>query len=684
MRTLLRHLLGGLLLAAAAPAVAGSVARTEHTTLSLLSEAAAIAPGQTVWLGVRFDLAPEWHVYWRNPGDSGAAPTLAWSLPEGWRAGTIRWPVPDRIRVGPLTNYGYEGSVTFMVPVDVGPSAVGPAGQPVAVRASWLVCREECIPEEASLDLTLPVTDGKPAVAPAVARDFEAARARWPLELPGEATYRLEPGRLVLEVGRVDWPAARIDDLWFAANDWGPVAASGDQRWATEEGRLRLMVPTGDRPPDGSSTLAGLLVLRERLDEGPVVRGFAVQARPAGGASSQSPGTLLGAVALAFLGGLVLNLMPCVLPVLSLKVMGLVREAGAGRRRLVFHGLLFALGVLASFVLLAGALLLLRAGGEALGWGFQLQSPVVVTLLAYLMLAVALNLSGVYHVGHGLMGLGDGLGSRPGAAGAVASGVLAAVVASPCTAPFMGAALGYALTRPPLEALAVFLALGAGFALPVLSLSLWPAWTRWLPRPGPWTGRLQQVLAFPMYSAAAWLVWVVSQQATPRGLAAVLAGLVAVGLAAWLVGQRQAGWRGSAVAATVSGLIALALVPLAGDARLETPASATAWTPERVEALRREGRPVLVNFTAAWCITCQVNERVALATEAVVEARERKQVAYLKGDWTRRDARISRELERHGRSGVPLYLLYPAGPGAPRVLPPVLTEGTVLDALDAL
>jgi thiol:disulfide interchange protein DsbD len=282
------------------------------------------------------------------------------------------------------------------------------------------------------------------------------------------------------------------------------------------------------------------------------------------------------------------------------------------------------------------------------------------------------------------MGLGDGLGSRPGAAGAVASGVLAAVVASPCTAPFMGAALGYALTRPPLEALAVFLALGAGFALPVLSLSVWPAWTRWLPRPGPWTGRLQQVLAFPMYAAAAWLVWVVSQQATPRGLAAVLAGLVAVGLAAWLVGQRQAGWRGSAVAATVSGLIALALVPLAGDARLEAPASATAWTPERVEALRREGRPVLVNFTAAWCITCQVNERVALATEAVVEARERKQVAYLKGDWTRRDARISRELERHGRSGVPLYLLYPAGPGAPRVLPPVLTEGTVLDALDAL
>jgi thiol:disulfide interchange protein DsbD len=668
----------------ALPAGAGPTASTAHVTVALLSERPAVAPGETVRVGLRFDLAPHWHVYWRNPGDSGAAPRFNWRLPEGWRAGAVHWPVPSRIRVGPLTNYGYEGSVTFIVPVEVG-AAAGGSGL-VAVRAAWLVCQEECVPEEAELSLTLPVTEPPAPADEAVRGHFEAVAALWPVPLSTGATYTVEAGRITLRLAGLDWPAERVDDLWLASEAWGPVAASGAQRRAHSDRGIELSAPVGDAPPAPGSPLAALLVLQERTGEAIVTRGFSLEARPdAGTPSPVGPSGLPAALALALLGGLILNLMPCVLPVLSLKAMGLLEEARADRGRLARHGLSYAAGVLASFAALAVLLLALRAGGASLGWGFQLQSPVVVTLLAFLMLLVGLNLSGVFPVGHRLMGAGEALAARRGAAGAFGTGVLASVVASPCTAPFMGAALGYAVTRPAPESLAVFLALGTGFALPVVALGLSPGWARRLPRPGPWMVRLKEGLAFPMYAAAAWLLWVLAQQTSPRGLAAALAGLVLVGLAAWLYGQRRHGWRPAGPGAGLAALASLALLPLVAEGPSAGPAHAGVdpWSPARLDALRAEGRPVLVNFTADWCITCKVNEQVALASETVTRALAERNVAYLKADWTRRDPLITRELERHGRGGVPLYLLYPPS-GAPAVLPQLLTEGLVLEALERI
>ena len=436
------------------------------------------------------------------------------------------------------------------------------------------------------------------------------------------------------------------------------------------------------------SALEGLLVLELEDNGTHVRRGYQVQLAAEPPVAQRVTLGLVLALVFAFLGGLILNIMPCVLPVLGIKVLGLVREAGEERRHLVVHGVTYGAGVLVSFGLLAAGLLILRAGGASLGWGFQLQSPVLVTLLAYLMLLVGLNLSGVFSLGGGLMGAGQSLTDVSGRVRTFATGVLAAVVASPCTAPFMGAALGFAITRPAWEAFAVFLALGAGFALPVVLLCLFPAWVRFIPKPGPWMKRLQQTLAFPLYATAVWLLWVLSQQTDDRAYGAALAGVVVVALAAWVYGQwRPRGWRLGLLASGLTVALALIIGPMAAlDSATQPAASQEArpWSEQEVQALTAAGRPVFVNFTAAWCITCKVNEQLALSTANTRQLFEAHAVAYRVADWTRRDPAITRQLERHGRSGVPLYLLYPPDGKPPVVLPQLLTEGIVADALNAL
>ncbi len=671
------------------PAHGAATVSTAHATVTLLSEQPQATPGQTLWLGLRFELIPHWHVYWRNPGASGAAPVIRWTLPEGWTAGDLHWPVPQRIPVGPLTNYGYEEAVTLLAPVRVpeGPLSAGPLT--LTADAEWLVCRVECIPETGRFTLQLPHLDSSAVADAETRRLFAAARAQWPEADRVTGRYRLagDARTITLEV-----PGLAVDDraeVWFAAYEWGPVDPSGAQSRQTAAAGLALRVPAGDLPLAGDAPLDGLVVV-ETPDGGALTRrGYAVrlEAQPAATGASETLG-LLAALGFAFLGGLILNAMPCVLPVLGIKVLGFVREAGANHRRRVGHGLSYGAGILLSFLALAAALLLLRAGGASLGWGFQLQSPVLVTLLAYLMLLVGLNLSGVFAVGAGLMGTGQALTAGSKLFNTFATGVLAAVVASPCTAPFMGTALGFAITRPASEALAVFLALGVGFALPVVLLSLWPAQARWLPKPGPWMKTFQQVLAFPLYATAAWLLWVLSQQTDARAYGAALAGLVVVALAAWLYGQWQPrGWRLGLLGAALAVVLLLLLRPVAGpDGPAPTRADSErlAWSEARVRELTAAGRPVFVNFTAAWCITCQVNERVALATENTRRLFADRAVAYLVADWTRRDPAITRQLERHGRSGVPLYLWYAPARETPVVLPQLLTEGIVAQALEAL
>lgn len=659
---------------------------TEHATVTLMSEQSMAVPDQTLWLGLRFELIPEWHIYWRNPGASGSAPVIRWTLPAGWEIGELHWPVPKRIRVGPLTNYGYEDSVILLVPVKVppGPQPAGP--QTITADAEWLVCRVECIPESGRLALELNQAGSNTITATGPRELFNASRAQWPEATSLTGHYRLEGDKLSISVDMPGILTRAPADVWFAAREWGPVDASGAQRWEQTGTGLSLGVPAGDLPPAGAMPLEGLLVV-ESAQEGTTVRS-GYQLRLA--AQPLTPGnrnlSLITALVFAFLGGLILNIMPCVLPVLSIKILGFVREAGANRRRLAFHGLSYAAGVLVSFTVLAAILLLLRAGGESLGWGFQLQSPVLVTLLAYLMLLVGLNLSGIFSVGDTLMDTGQSLTGFRGLVGTFATGVLASVVASPCTAPFMGAALGFAITRPGPEALAVFLTLGAGFALPVLLLSLYPAWLRFIPGPGRWMTRFRQILAFPLYATTAWLLWVLSQQTDAVAYGGALAGLVAVAFAAWLYGQlRTRGWRLGLLGAGLAAALALAIGPmLASDSsgdRRNTSRDDRPWSEALVQELTAAGRPVFVNFTAAWCITCMLNEQVALSTENTRQLFEARSVAYLVADWTRRDPAITRQLERYGRSGVPLYLLYSPAAGHPVVLPQLLTEGIVAEAI---
>jgi thiol:disulfide interchange protein/DsbC/DsbD-like thiol-disulfide interchange protein len=669
-----------------------------RVSVTLLSEVASVEPGSSFWVGLRQRITPGWHTYWTNPGDSGEPPTVDWALPTGWQAGPLVFPQPERVPVPPLMSYGYTDEVVLLTRLTA-PAGLAP-GMPVALRAhaAWLVCEKICIPEEADVALTLPVVAGRPAPDATGAPLIERARRAVPAPSPWPTTLRATAETVSIEVAAPGLVADGIAEVAFFPGRWGVIDHAAPQEVTIGRSGITLRAARGLLPDGAATDLDGVLVIREKLDQGPVSQAFAIRA-VAGGSSGAGPSlSLLAAIGLALAGGLVLNLMPCVLPVLSLKAMALVGHAEARAVVVRRHGLAYTAGVLASFAVVAGALLELRAGGAQIGWGFQLQSPLFVTALAYVLFTLALGLSGLVVIGGRFTGLGQGLASRPGYAGSFFTGALATVAATPCTAPFMGAAVGYALTQPPAAALAVFEALGLGLALPFLALSLVPAWRRLLPRPGPWMARLGQALAFPLYASVAWLVWVVSLQTGPDGVALLLAGLLLIGFAAWVhrAGRTAAPpWRRAATGVALGSVaVAIGLAPLAASS---PPAAATAgvtggvrweaFSPKRLAELRAQGKPVFVNFTAAWCITCLVNERVALRSTAVAESFARRGVVYLKADWTSRSAEIASVLGAFGRSGVPLYVVYPArsGPAAapePRVLPQILSEGTIIDAID--
>jgi thiol:disulfide interchange protein DsbD len=555
-------------------------------------------------------------------------------------------------------------------------------------RAGWIVCEKTCVPEEAAVALTLPVSAAPPEPHPVAGPRIAAARRSLPVPSPWPASFTATSERVTFTLAARDLDAPRVAEAWFYPAKWGVIEHAAPQQLRVDARGLTLDVARGPLPEAVAAAVDGVLVLDERGPAGVARRALAVRAEPRAAAGALS---LLTAAGLALLGGLVLNLMPCVLPVLSVKALGLVRHASRDRARLRHHGLVYAVGVLLSFALVAGALLALRAGGGQLGWGFQLQSPLFVTLLAYVLFVMALALSGVIVVGARWSGTGQALAARGGYAGSFFTGALAAVAATPCTAPFMSVAIGYAVTQPWTSALVVFEALGLGLALPYLILTFVPGWQRALPRPGPWMVRLEQLLAFPLYASTAWLVWVVSRQAGPAGVAAALGGLVLIALAAWLrqVSRDARGaWRraGAAIGAV---LVVVALAVPALDVVVGAPAQAEAgWEPfsdAKLAELRRAGTPVFVNVTAAWCLTCLVNERVALRSRAVAEAFARKGVVRLRADWTTRDPAITRVLGAFGRNGVPLYLLYPArSAGEPTVLPQLLSEGAVLDAAERI
>jgi thiol:disulfide interchange protein/DsbC/DsbD-like thiol-disulfide interchange protein len=658
----------------------------------LVSENLSVAPGTSFTVALEENIRDGWHTYWINPGDAGAPTEIKWSLPQGWRAGQIEWPTPKRLPVGPLMDYGYEGKLWLLQKLTV--PADAKLGDTVTLKAAvdWLVCKDICVPEDTSLALPIKIGSGTPD--PAMAKDFAAARNLLPVSSPWKLTY-MRSKALDVYVAAPALAAAHPIEASFFPDKPGIVKGSAPQTMGFTKDGLVLRLQPGDKTT-GKTPLTGVLVLKSsdgsiqalNVDAalGPVPDVFG----PATSESAAQIGIgLLIATLFAFIGGLILNVMPCVLPVLAMKALALAGHRGRESHEAAREGLAYSAGAVLSFLLFGLVIVLLRRGGAAVGWGFQLQEPIAVAGFALLIFAVGLNLSGVFEVGS--ITLGDRLAQRSGPVGAFFTGVLAVAVAAPCTAPFMAAALGFALTQSVMLALLIFLFLGVGFALPFLILGIWPKALKFLPKPGAWMLRLKQFLAFPMYSAAAWLVWVLAQESGANGVALVLAAFVALALAAWLwTNTRHVSAQGLRSAGTIAALVVFLLgvygisllhAVAAAPPSTAASASAEAFTPERLAALRKSGKPVFVDATAAWCITCLVNEQAVLSRPDVQAAFNERHVAYLVADWTNRNDTITKLLGENGRSGVPLYLYYASGADKPLILPQILTESGVLDAI---
>ncbi len=686
----------------------GAVVVTEQARAELLVHAPqGVAPGQPLWAGLRIEHKPHWHTYWKNPGDSGLPTQLEWTLPAGIEAGEVAWPLPQKFRVGPLVNYGYEGTVLLPVPLTVTPAFAPPPlakELTIRLRASWLICRTECIPEEGEFTLSVPL-QGSTALHAAA---FDAALRAQPQALPPAGSSATVQGE-VLRLRVAGLPAAlrgqTLDAFPEPAEVLNP-SAPWQQGWdgAVWTAELPVLAQRAASP----TTLPVVLTHRgqgwrvELPVQGawpaapgkPAALTPALEAALAANAeaarSSAPPLTFWAALLGALVGGLILNLMPCVFPVLAIKVLSFTRHADDQRSHRI-SGLAYTAGVLASFLALGLLLLGLRAAGASLGWGFQLQDPLVVALLAALFTVIALNLAGVFEFGQFLPSSLASLQARHPVIDSFLTGVLAVAVASPCTAPFMGAALGLAVTLPPAQALLIFTALGLGLALPYLVASFVPAFARLLPRPGPWMEVLRRLLAFPMWLTVVWMVWVLGHQSGMDGAGALL--ILLVLLAAFIWALTLPG-RLRAVLATALLALGLAAAWALGPYLWRTDAAPAAqapaadgrwqpWSPQRVQELLAQGRTVFVDYTAAWCVTCQYNKQTVLADEAVLAAFDAKQVVTLRADWTRRDPAITAALAQLGRNGVPVYVFYRQG-RAPLVLSEVLSASEVRQALQNL
>ncbi len=643
---------------------------SQRSTATLITDSDSIGPGRIARVALRLRLAEGWHTYWRNPGEAGVPTELEASLSPGATAGPIEWPAPSRFTEGSITTYGYAGEVVLPVSVTLASGVDAVSGE---LTAHWLICKDICVPEEASFRIGLATGTGVPSAQSPLFRAHDQAVPRvspWAATIASDGTLFVHGQELA---------ASTVIDAWFIPDKPGQIDDGAAQLLSVRDGGFTLGLRLAKKF-DPATGLSGVLSVRDRA-------GFQADAvlTAREGPAPTPVVPLVRALAFAFLGGLILNLMPCVFPILAMKAVGFA--AGLARGQARAHGISYTAGVVATFICVALALLAARSAGMAAGWGFQFASPVFVTGMAWLVFAVGLNLSGIFQVGGGFTGVGGNLAAREGHWGSFFTGTLAVLVATPCTAPFMAVAIASGLTAPPPVTVMIFFAMGLGLAAPYLALSTIPAARRMLPRPGPWMDVFKQVLAFPMYGAAVWLLWVVSQEAGSTGVLWAATGFVLLGFAGWMIGitqdsgttRRRIGWVGAGLA------VALALSGLAGIGT--TPPESVmgrgieAFTPARLAALRAEGRPVFVNLTAAWCVTCLVNERVALSVDSVQQAFASNHVAYLKGDWTRQDPEITSFLREHGRYGVPLYLYYAPNAASPEILPQILTEARVLESL---
>ncbi len=686
---------GVLALAAALPGHA-------QVTAALVADKQAIQAGHPVQAALRIEHKAGWHTYWINPG-TGYPTSLKWELPAGWTVGDIVWPAPKTITddAGHVTGQGYDGVI--YLPVTLTPPASLAADVPVTfkARAAWLMCHDTCVPGEARLSLTLPISTTPPSPdlvnGPAIAQTL-AALPRQDASVSASAT--ISGTTITLQLAGLPHGSADISAPWWFFTQNDVVAYDQPQTHRVEkDGSLTVILSLASGQTVTSDTrLQGVLrrtpTVGVEMDRmlAPTALIIDVPIKPASVVvatehKASAPAGLLATLPLAFIGGLILNLMPCVFPVLGLKIMGFVNQSGADRKKITLHGLTFTAGVLASFWTLATALAVLRAGGGELGWGFQLQSPLFVFGLASVMLVFALSMSGVCEFGGSVMGAGSSLQMQSGYRGSFFTGVLATVVATPCSAPFLAPALGAALVLPMAQAYLVFTTIAIGLSTPYLLLSIFPQAVRLLPRPGAWMETFKQAMAFPLYATAGYLVWVLSAQTTETGSLLAIFGLTLIAMATWLYG-RYAHLSASAASRRVGIIGGLAL--LGAGVFLGWPHAAQStditwepWSPARVAALQAEGKPIYVDFTARWCATCQANKKIVFGSSEVLRRFRELGVVTLRGDWTSRDAAITAELARWNRSAVPFNLVYLPGRPEPTPLPELLTPGIVLKAFEA-
>lgn len=671
----------------------------------LIAEVTSLQPGQAFWIAVQLKMHPGWHVYWRNVGDTGLETTVDWQLPEGLEAGELEWPFPERIVEEPLVVYGYHGEIHLLQKIKVDKSVKPGTKLKIGGKISWLVCAETCVPGDTTIFVELPVKKENPAAVPEHIQLFSDARVQLPLKHSDwQFSAMVEDKQLTIQAVAPEWLKGDFKRVLFFPYQTNFISYGAEQNLQKSGQAFRLSIPLAENDLSIPDTLKGILFSQEGW-RGPgsekaveIIVPLSDELAQHSTASSGLNSIWL-ALLFSFLGGIILNLMPCVLPVLSIKIMGFIKQAHDEHIAPWKHGLSFTIGVLFSFLALAGLLLLLKAGGEQLGWGFQLQSPGFLIFVTVFMFLFGLSLLGVFQIGASMTTVGGKAQNLKGLSSSFMSGILATIVATPCTAPFMGSALGFALAQPAWVALLVFFFLGLGMAAPFLLISSIPALMKYVPKPGRWMESLEQFMGFLLLATVVWLLWVLGIQVGANALMLVIIGLLFSGFAAWIYGR----WGNMAMPKRTR-IIAwmLALVFLLGSnayvmtnidkyavlpQQSATPSEGIQWqqfSAEKLETLLKQNKPVFIDFTAAWCLSCQVNEQVAFSSQEVQNKFAELGITALKADWTKRDAKIAKALAKYGRNSVPLYVLYDGKSSEPQLLPEIITPGIVLDALNNL
>jgi thiol:disulfide interchange protein len=661
--------------------------RTQHLTVELVTENSTIAPNHDFLAGLHFILDKGWHIYWINAGDAGQPPRVDWQLPVGMTAGSLQFPAPQRLPLGPLMDFGYENEVLLPVLMHSG-SSIKPGSQAtLRGHLHFLVCSNVCIPGQADIQHAVSVTAQLGEPDPKTEPLFLAAERGLPRTLPLGVSVQVQQTKTAFVIRLT---GKRVASAEFYPYDQNLIANAAPQIVQPQSDGVWITVRKAQELQQVPAQLHGLLKFPDGTAYqfiSAITTGYAVVRL----APATHSGGLLHILGLAFLGGLILNLMPCVFPVLFIKGLSLVQSSGEERKRLRAHGAMYTLGILVSFWIIVAVLLLLRAGGSHLGWGFQFQSPYFVAVMALLFFFLGLSLAGQFEIGLSVTSVGGELAQRGGYSGSFFTGVLATVVATPCTAPFMGAAIGFALSQSAAVTFAVFTFLALGLAAPYVLLTLQPKWIRLLPKPGVWMEYLKQAVSIPIFIAVIWMVWVFAQTVGGNGVAVLLAGMLLTAIAGWVLGHWPAKWASTIVAILL--LIVAVAIPsfaakqfrLSTNTKNEVSSNSIAWrpfSPKQLAADRAQGKAVFVDFSAAWCLSCQVNERVVLDRPDVEAALRKSGVVMMRADWTNHDDTITEALRQLGRSGVPTYVLYSGGPDtAPTLLPEVLTSGIVFDVL---